>query len=219
MKNQYKIIYRYSLLLVALFIMALGVSLSIKANLGTSPISCIPYVLSLGLTQLTVGEWTIIFNILLIIGQILILQKDFEKKQLLQSLIVIAFGYFTDLNLWIINGINPTNYINQWILCIISCFVLAFGIFIEIKTETLVLPGEGFILAISKRFKKEFSKIKPISDSTMVIIGAILSIYFLGQLVGVREGTIFSAIILGFIIQFYNKTIEYHVNKIFSKIK
>lgn len=97
-----------------------------------------------------------------------------------------------------------------------TCF---WNFYREIKTETLVLPGEGFILAISKRFKKEFSKIKPISDSTMVIIGTILSIYFLGQLVGVREGTIFSAIILGFIIQFYNKTIEYHVNKIFSKIK
>lgn len=42
-------ILRCSVLVTALFIMSLGIALSAKANLGVSPISCTPYVLSLAL--------------------------------------------------------------------------------------------------------------------------------------------------------------------------
>lgn len=43
---------RYILFLIGLFINSLGVSLVTKANLGTSPISSIPYVLNLKLLLL-----------------------------------------------------------------------------------------------------------------------------------------------------------------------
>ena len=63
---------RYILFLIGLFVNALGVSLVTKASLGTSPISSIPYVLSLNF-PFTLGNFTIVFSILLIILQILIL--------------------------------------------------------------------------------------------------------------------------------------------------
>ena len=56
---------RYLLFLAGLFVNALGVSLVTKASLGTSPISSIPYVLSLNY-PLTLGNFTIIFSIFLI---------------------------------------------------------------------------------------------------------------------------------------------------------
>lgn len=45
------------MLVVGLFVMSFGVALSIKASLGTSPISGIPYVLNL-ITGLSVGVIT-----------------------------------------------------------------------------------------------------------------------------------------------------------------
>ena len=68
---------RYIIFIIGLFINSLGVSLITKASLGTSPISSIPYVLSLNY-PLTLGNFTIIFSILLIVLQIIILRKNFK---------------------------------------------------------------------------------------------------------------------------------------------
>ena len=56
---------RYVIFLVGLFVNSLGVSFVTKANLGTSPISSIPYVLSLNF-PMTLGNFTILFSLLLI---------------------------------------------------------------------------------------------------------------------------------------------------------
>ena len=87
---------RYLLFLAGLFVNALGVSLVTKASLGTSPISSIPYVLSLNY-PLTLGNFTIIFSIFLILLQLLILRKNFKIENVLQIPVSIAFGYFIDL--------------------------------------------------------------------------------------------------------------------------
>ena len=101
---------RYLLFLVGLFINALGVSLVTKASLGTSPISSIPYVLSLNF-PLMLGNFTIIFSILLILLQLLILRKDFKIENILQIPVSIAFGYFIDLTMYLFFWVDPQNYV------------------------------------------------------------------------------------------------------------
>lgn len=76
------ILKRYLLLLLGLSIMAFGVAFSIKASLGTSPISSVPYVVSL-FAPLTVGTATIIMHCVFIIMQILILRRDYHPIQLM----------------------------------------------------------------------------------------------------------------------------------------
>lgn len=75
-----------------------------------------------------------------------------------------------------------------------------------------MLPGDGAVVAIAEVLKKDFGKVKPFFDLTIVSMGVILSLYYLGHLEGVREGTIFAAIIVGFIIQFYNKIFGYKID-------
>ena len=89
---------RYLIFLVGLFVNSLGVSLITKANLGTSPISSIPYVLSLNF-PFTLGNFTIFFSILLIILQLIILRKNFKLEHILQIPVSIIFGYFIDLTM------------------------------------------------------------------------------------------------------------------------
>ena len=184
-----KLIIRYILLILGVTIMSLGIALSLKSTLGTPPISCIPAVLSVAF-PLTVGEFTILFNALLVIFQMVLLRKITLSQ--------------IDFNLSLIDFINPTNYISQWILLIISCLVLAFGLVIEVKSDITMLPGDGSVVAIGEVLNKDWGKVKPFFDVTVVIIGVILALVFIGHLEGVREGTIFSAITVGFIIQFYN---------------
>lgn len=53
------------ILVLGLIVMAFGVALSIRADLGTSPISSLPYVVSL-FTPLTVGTATIAMHCVLV---------------------------------------------------------------------------------------------------------------------------------------------------------
>lgn len=103
---------RYLIFLVGLFVNSLGVSLITKANLGTSPISSIPYVLSLNF-PFTLGNFTIFFSILLIILQLIILRKNFKLEHILQIPVSIIFGYFIDLTMILFSWVNPEVYINE----------------------------------------------------------------------------------------------------------
>ncbi len=213
---EWKKINRYVLYLISLFIISLGASLSIKANLGTSPLICLPYVCSL-ITNLSVGIVVFLFTILFIVIQIVLLGKDFEKRQYLQFVIGSVFSFFIDFSLMLVNFINPVGYINQFLLLLFSCLVVAFGVLLEIQTEVVYLPADGVIVAISEVLKKDFPKVKPFVDTSMVIIAAILSIVFLGYLAGVREGTIISALIIGPIVKILKKYFDSHVSRLFVK--
>ena len=206
-----KKITRYLIYLISLFIISLGASLSIKANLGTSPLICLPYVSSL-ITKFSVGEVMFVFTVLFILIQVILLRKDFEKRQYLQLIIGTIFSFFIDFSLMLVNFINPVGYVNQMLLLLISCVVVAFGVLLEIKTEIVYLPADGVIVAISKVVKVEFPKVKPFVDTSMVIIAAGLSIIVLGYLAGVREGTIISAIIIGPIVKILKKYLDPYVD-------
>lgn len=216
MNDNVKKINRYIIYIISLFIISLGASLSIKANLGTSPLICIPYVSSL-ITNLSVGTTSFIFNLLLIAIQAILLKKDFKKRQYLQIITGLIFSVFVDFTLILINFINPTVYLSQIIVLLISCVVMAFGVLLEIKTEVVYLSGDGFIVAIAKVLKKEFGKVKPYCDVSFVLIAAALSVVFLGYLAGVREGTVISAIIIGPIVRIFKKYFGYYIDSIIIK--
>ena len=213
---EWKKINRYLIYLISLFIISLGASLSIKANLGTSPLICLPYVCSL-ITNLSVGIVVFLFTVLFIVIQIALLGRGFEKRQYLQFIIGSIFSFFVDFSLMLVNSINPVGYINQLLLLLLSCLVVAFGVLLEIQTEVVYLPADGVIVAISEVLKKEFPKVKPFVDTSMVIIAAILSVVFLGYLAGVREGTIISAIIIGPIVKILKKYLDSYVSRLFEK--
>lgn len=82
---------RLALLLAGLAVMAFGVALSIKAELGTSPISSLPYVTAV-ISGLSVGTTTIIVNSLFVLTQIILLRRNYEWFQLLQIGIAVVFA-------------------------------------------------------------------------------------------------------------------------------
>ena len=193
------ILKRYLLLLVGLSIMAFGVAFSIKASLGTSPISSVPYVISL-FTPLTVGTATITMHCVFILLQILILRKNYHLIQLMQLPVAFFFGYLTDFGVWAVQGITCNTYWQQWIVCLIGILLVAVGVSFEVKAGVVVLAGEGVVLAICKVFPKiKFGYMKVGFDVTLVVIACVLSIVFTGRLQGVREGTVAAALLVGLI--------------------
>lgn len=204
---QVYIVKRYLLLLVGLAIMAFGVAFSIKASLGTSPISSVPYAISL-FTPLSVGTATITMHCIFILLQILILRKDYHPIQLMQLPVAFFFGYLTDFGVWAVQRISYHAYWQQWIICLIGILLVAVGVSLEVKAGVVVLAGEGVVLAICKVLPVRFGHMKVGFDVTLVVIACILSIVFTGRLQGVREGTVAAALLVGTLARQFGKLLS-----------
>ena len=195
---------RYLIFLVGLFVNSLGVSLITKANLGTSPISSIPYVLSLNF-PFTLGNFTIFFSIFLIVLQLIILRKNFKLEHILQIPVSIIFGYFIDLTMILFSWVNPEAYIMKIVYLLIGCLILGVGVYMEVLADVVMLPGESFVRAIVLTWKTNFGTTKICFDVSMSVIAAVLSFVFAGRLDGVREGTVIAALLVGFIARLIGK--------------
>ena len=206
-KTHIYIIRRYLLLLAGLAIMAFGVAFSIKASLGTSPISSVPYVVSL-FAPLTVGTATIIMHCVFILLQILILRKKYHPIQLMQLPVAFFFGYLTDFGVWAVQGITCDHYLQQWLVCLIGIFLVAVGVSLEVKAGVVVLAGEGVVLVICKVLPVKFGYMKVGFDVTLVAIACVLSFVFTGRLQGVREGTVAAALLVGLIAKQLGKMLS-----------
>lgn len=206
-KLQVVVLKRYLLLLAGLSVMAFGVAFSIKASLGTSPISSVPYVVSL-FTPLTVGTATIIMHCVFIVLQILILRKNYHPIQLMQLPVAFFFGYLTDFGVWAVQKISYNAYWQQWMICLIGICFVAVGVSLEVKAGVVVLAGEGVILAICKVLPVKFGYMKVAFDVSLVVIASLLSVAFAGQLQGVREGTVAAAVMVGLIARRLGKILR-----------
>ena len=194
---------RYLVFLVGLFVNSLGVSLITRADLGTSPISSIPYVLSLNFS-FTLGEFTIAFSLLLIVLQLLILRKNFMPEHWLQIPISVAFGYFIDLTTAMLGDFRLTSYPAQFAFLLFGCVVLGVGVYLEVLPNVAMLPGESFVRAVCTTWKREFGASKIAFDVSMTVLAAVLSVV----LAGVREGTVVAALLVGFIARQLNKRLR-----------
>ena len=207
---------RYLIFLVGLFVNSLGVSLITKANLGTSPISSIPYILSLNF-PFTLGNFTIFFSIFLIVLQLIILRKNFKLEHILQIPVSIIFGYFIDLTMILFSWVNPEAYIMKIVYLLIGCLILGVGVYMEVLADVVMLPGESFVRAIVLTWKTNFGTTKICFDVSMSVIAAVLSFIFAGSLAGVREGTVIAALLVGFIARLIGKKLAFLKDMIFPE--
>ena len=210
---------RYASFVVILFVIAFGTSLSIRANLGSSPISAPPYILSLipGM-RFTMGQLTIFMHVFFILTQIVLLRKDFEKRQYTQILVSFLFGFYTDLTMWmtgflqIPETLNPLiGYPLRFVELLTGGAILAYGIACEVRCDSLMLAGEGFPLAISKFLKRDFGKVKMCTDTSLVCVGTAFMLVFFGgwdwKMVG--AGTLVSMFYVGYMVRVFTPRIAW----------
>ena len=205
---------RYIIFIIGLYINSFGVSLITKAALGTSPISSIPYVLSLNF-PFTLGQFTIFFSILLIVLQLFILGKNFKLEHALQIPVSIAFGYFIDFSMFLLADLMPQAYVWKMIYLLLGCLILGIGVYAEVLADVVMLPGESFVRAIVFRWNTDFGITKICFDVSMAVIAAALSFVFAGILNGVREGTVIAAILVGFIARLIGRKLAFLPDKLF----
>lgn len=195
---------RYLFFIAGLYVNSLGISLITKAELGTSPISSIPYTLSIGF-PLSLGMFTLFYSLLLIVIQLVILGRRFPRQFWLQLPVSLGFSLFIDLSMGSLWFLSPESYPVKLICLLVGCLVLGIGVFMEMAASVVMLPGECTIKAISSTWNKDFGKTKVAVDLTMALSAAVLGFFLYGALTGVREGTLISALLVGFIARWINQ--------------
>ena len=201
-----ELIRRYLIFTAGLVFTSFGIAFTTKSGLGTSPISAIPYSLSLILPEWSMGKWTILFSLLLILIQLVLQRRRAKKAELLLQLIVTApFGYLIDLGIFCLSPFEPQSYPMRLLFLLIGCFVVAFGVYFQVVANVVMLSGDAFVRAVAGVMDKEFGRIRMVSDIAMTAIALLLCLIFLGGLRGVREGTVMAAIFVGNIVRLYDK--------------
>ena len=193
----FQLIERYGILIIALEFMTMGIIFTVHADLGITPISCPVYVLSLGYTP-TLGEFTIAMHVLFVIIQIILLRSKFEYIQLLQIPLGIIFGILIDINNYIMGNYYPSTYLGKLIFILLGSISCAIGVSIEVTVKTVLIAGEGLLLAIITVFSLPLGKTKIVFDTTLVLISIIISFHLFREIKGVREGTLLAAFLVGF---------------------
>lgn len=208
---------RIPMYFVGLFIMTIGIALSVKSNLGVSPVSSIPYTMTC-VWGIEMGKATIIFHAALVLIQILILRKRFKPINLLQVVVGIVFGYFTTFCNYLATYLPSTdNMVMRIVLMLVSTVFIAVGIFFYLPADLIPLAGEGVMQAVSDVTKIEFSKVKIGFDCSMVIISVITCLICIHSLGSVGVGTVIAAFLVGFNLGRVNKALGAKRDKLLGK--
>lgn len=204
---------------MGLLVISLSIGFITKASLGTPPISSIPYSLSLIFPSLTLGNFTIVYSLLLVLLQLVILGKEADKVSLgLQVIISFVFGYFIDFGLMILGDFSPEIYWERIVCVLIGCFGLAFGVYLQIVADFTMVPGDGFAYALSVRIKrKPYRVVRVCSDVTMIVIAALIGVVAMGNTGGVREGTVICALLIGTIAGVYFSRLSWLTKRLFPE--
>jgi uncharacterized membrane protein YczE len=193
--------------LIGLFCMAVGVVFSARSALGVSPVGSLANViyqiaLDRGQTAVSLGNCTILVYCLYILAELCILRRDFKPEMLLQLVASVLFGWLVNLASAVLSFLpDPLSYPMQMLYLLCSIPLVAVGVMLYLSPNILPTPGEGMSLAISKKTGLSVGGSKTVFDCSMVVISAIVSLGYFRALVGVREGTVICALLVGFVMK------------------
>lgn len=205
-RDKRELIRRYIVFFISLFFIASGVSLVTRSLVGTSPISSIPYVLSLH-AILSMGTFILLLNIILMIGQMLMLGrrgiKDCRIELFMQLPVSIVFGLFVDLTMALLSFWHPDAYWMKIASLMVGTCMMGLGVSLEVIADVAMVSGEYFVNIASRRFKREFGTVKIMFDVSLVVIAVACSWILAGRIDGIREGTLIVALLTGPLVRLF----------------
>lgn len=204
---------RVLLYILGLFFLAMGVAFSVNSNLGVSPVNSLPYVIS-RVSGTAMSTCVIAVFCFYIVLQIVILRRDFHPINLCQIIFSTIFGYFVDFAKWIVGDFAIPTYFGQFAMLAISIVFIALGVMLYIEVNLVPMPMEGLSMTIANKMNIPFPTMKIVVDCIVVATGILISFVFLHTLVGIREGTVITAVVTGKIVGLFKKPLSPVIQKL-----
>lgn len=198
--NNEKIIQRFIRYIIGLFIMTIGIAISVKSNLGVSPVSSIPYTMT-RCWNIEMGRATIIFQSFLVLMQLIILRKKFKIRSLLQVPVGIVFGYFTTFSNHLMTFLpDVENYLIRIFMILVSIVLIAIGLSFYIPANIMPLASEGVMQAFAEVTGIAFPKLKVAFDVSVVLISLAVCLIVTKSFGSVGVGTVLAAVLVGIVL-------------------
>lgn len=197
------IVLRYLVATLGLILVAFGVALSLKSNLGTAPVSCPPAVMNLRWGAISVGTFTWMMHLVFIAAQMIMRRKILDANYLLQLLAAFVFGYLCDGGIWLLRNVVVESYGMKMLFCLLTVVITAIGVRLEVIGNAWMLAGEKVVVVFSEVVGIKFSNAKVGIDIFLVVLSALFawicfrSLFGDGTHIVIREGTLILAIFTG----------------------
>lgn len=194
---------RWIMYLLGIYILTVGVSLAIRAGIGISPQSSLTRTMTLVFPPLSQGTYNFILELIMLFLTYLVLPKDFKLTNFASLIPAFALAVFLDFNLKMTSFIALDVYYQKVLLLVFGDAALAFGLFLMIRANLVLMPIDMFVNTLFKRTGKKWGNIKTAFDCTLLVVAACIGLIFLHQVMFIREGTILNAILVGQYVKLY----------------
>ncbi|MDR1869817.1 MAG: DUF6198 family protein [Treponema sp.] len=205
---------RVLLYLLGNFVLALGVAVAVKSDLGITPVNSIAFVAS-RVFFIDHGLMTALVYCGYVLIQFAILRREFHPSGFLQIGVAMLFGLFVSLCNRILSFPTPETYWVRILLMLASVVIIALGILLYLRADLLPQPAEGLMLAIQKKTRWKLHNIKIIFDFTVVAVAAALSLITVQRIIGVREGTLIAMLGVGKVMGFLSGPLGKKIDALF----
>jgi uncharacterized protein len=180
--------------LIGLFFIGLGVTLTLKAELGAGAWDA----LNVGLSNaigLTVGSWVIIIGIILMFLNAIIVR---EKPIFLALITILLIGFSVDFWLMVVMKNVVLEEFSHQILSLLGGIIfLSFGVAMYLQTKFPANPIDQLMISLHKRFQLNFMVAKTIGE-----VSALILAFFLQGPIG--GGTLIITFLIGPVIQIFS---------------
>ena len=194
---------------VGMFILALGLTLNTKANLGVSPIISVPYSIS-QITGLNFGDLTFVVYAMFVVVQIIIHIRLKNHKRIALDILQLPLSLiFTRLlNIFTVHIPTSQNLGIRFIILTFAIICTGIGAAMSLSMQIVPNPGDGIVQALAERFDKSVGITKNLFDCLNLSITLCISLFIAHQIVGVGIGTVIAVVGVGRVIALFNHIFE-----------
>lgn len=198
---------------LGIVILALGTAFMEKANLGMSMVVAPAYLLHLKISQFfpafTFGMAEYVFQALLIIALCFVMKKA-KLSYLFSFVTAVIYGFTLDLAMLLIRPLAAEGLALRIALYLLGMVLGSIGVAFLFHTYIAPEAYELFVKELSAKHGLRIDRVKTVYDLCSCLLAIILSFAFFGlwHFEGVKLGTVFCALINGFMIGLFNKMLE-----------
>ncbi|WP_270474268.1 YczE/YyaS/YitT family protein [Holdemanella porci] len=191
--------------IVGLFILALGLTLNTKANLGVSPIISVPYSIS-QITGLNFGDLTFIEYTLFVFIEVLIHLSEKNKARIISDLLQLPLSLIFTRLLNVFSAYIPTSdqFGIQLLILAMAIICTGVGAAMSLSMQFVPNPGDGIVQALAGKFNKSVGLTKNMFDCVSVCITLCISLIFAHTILAIGIGTVIAVLGVGRVIALFH---------------
>lgn len=200
-----QLILRWSVYLLGLLFLTIGIAISIKTALGISPISSVAFSIS-EIWHLNLGVINFLVYAVFVAAQFIMRGKNSRVLDLLQLVVSFIFSWALD---WCVNWLDydaaDHSFWVNFALLLVAIVFIGIGVSASVKMKLVPNPGDGIVQAFADLMGWEQGFAKNVFDIGCVVVTTTLGLVFAGELIGVGVGTVAAMLGVGRVVALTNR--------------